>query len=387
MALGLAGGRGARVRGGPARALPGQPRRVPRGRPAGRAPAGRPHPPRPGRRPRHHRADGGRGHRRGGALPAPGRRPARRDLRGPHHPGGDRLRAGGRSGPTRTTWPQLRHFAEARAGRPGRDPRELHALVAAISRNAGLELFVDVFNRVAQLYSPDWQRFGSAVAEETAHAHARIAEAVMAGDAGLARSRMRKHLRGRGRLLPPPPLDPPAAPGLGGARPQSAQGKGAEAVARSITQTIVTEGLQPGRARRDRARADRARGCQPRRSCARRSGCSSTTRSPACAAGPGGGLFVDGAERRRRHRGGGHLPGPARHAAGRAGRAAHRRRGRDHRPGGRAHRRRGRRAAARGARSARSTPPTPSGPRPCTICTRPWRPRRTTGCWSWSPWC
>ena len=64
-----------------------------------------------------------------------------------------------------------------------------------ISGNPGLELFVDVFNRVAQLYSPDWQRLGSAVATETRHAHSMIAEAIMAGDAGLARNRMRKHLQ------------------------------------------------------------------------------------------------------------------------------------------------------------------------------------------------
>ena len=66
--------------------------------------------------------------------------------------------------------------------------------MAEISRNAGLALFVDVFNRVAQLYSPDWQNLGRAIGTETEHAHAKIAEALMAGDAGLARNRMRKHL-------------------------------------------------------------------------------------------------------------------------------------------------------------------------------------------------
>ena len=90
---------------------------------------------------------------------------------------------------------ELRQFAENKPIEPGSDPRGLHALVAAISRNAGLELFVDVFNRVAQLYSPDWQRLGTTIEKETRHAHAMIAEALMAGDAGLARSRMRKHLQ------------------------------------------------------------------------------------------------------------------------------------------------------------------------------------------------
>ncbi len=140
---------------------------------------------------------------------------------------------------------ELRRFVDDEPIAPDGDPREFHALVAAISRNAGLELFVDVFNRVAQLYSPDWQRFGSAIAKDTMHAHAMIAEAVMAGDAGLARNRMRKHLqaeadffrrrRSTRQLLPDSVV-----------LAQSGQAKGAEIVARNITQTIVTEGLPPG---------------------------------------------------------------------------------------------------------------------------------------------
>jgi DNA-binding FadR family transcriptional regulator len=139
----------------------------------------------------------------------------------------------------------LRVFAEAPSVDPEGDPREFHTLVAAISRNPALELFVDVFNRVAQLYSPDWKGFGASVAKETRHAHAMIAEALMAGDAGLARRRMRKHLqaeaeffqrrRSTRQLLPDSVV-----------LAESGQGKGAEAVARSITQTIVGRGMQPG---------------------------------------------------------------------------------------------------------------------------------------------
>ena len=139
----------------------------------------------------------------------------------------------------------LRRFAEEGPIEPGSDPRGLHLLVAEISRNAGLALFVDVFNQVAQLYSPDWQHFGRAIGVETEHAHAKIAEALMAGDAGLARNRMRKHLeaeadffrrrRSTRQLLPDSVV-----------LAQSAQGKGAEAVARHITQTVVAEDLQPG---------------------------------------------------------------------------------------------------------------------------------------------
>ncbi len=140
---------------------------------------------------------------------------------------------------------ELRRFVEEVPVERDGDPRELHALVAVISRNSGLELFVDVFNRVAQLYSPDWQKLGDAVGKETTHAHAMISEALMAGDSGLARHRMRKHLqaeaeffrrrRSTRQLLPDSVV-----------LAQSVQGKGAEVVARNITQAIVAEGMQPG---------------------------------------------------------------------------------------------------------------------------------------------
>src|SRR3984885_11331628 len=74
------------------------------------------------------------------------------------------------------------------------DPRALHALVASASRNPALELFVEVLNQAAQLYSSDWQSLGTKVGKETLHAHSRIAEAVIAGDAGLARLRLRTPL-------------------------------------------------------------------------------------------------------------------------------------------------------------------------------------------------
>ena len=140
---------------------------------------------------------------------------------------------------------ELRRFVEELPVEREGDPRELHALVAVISRNAGLELFVDVFNRVAQLYSPDWQKLGDTLGKETTHAHAMISEALIAGDSGLARNRMRKHLqaeaeffrrrRSTRQLLPDSVV-----------LAQSVQGKGAEVVARNITQAIVTEGMQPG---------------------------------------------------------------------------------------------------------------------------------------------
>ena len=83
------------------------------------------------------------------------------------------------------------------------------------------------------------------LATETAHAHARIAEAVIAGDAGLARHRMRRHLEAEGeflrrrrstQMLLPDDVVLIATPG----------GKRAEAVARDITMLVVVNGMRPG---------------------------------------------------------------------------------------------------------------------------------------------
>jgi DNA-binding FadR family transcriptional regulator len=141
--------------------------------------------------------------------------------------------------------PALGRFADDQALEPGSDPRDLHALVAAVSRNAALELFVDVFHQVAHLYAPDRPKLDRAIARESARAHAGIAEAVVAGDPGLARRRMREHLqaevdafrhrRSTSQLLPDSAV-----------LPEAVQGKGAEAVARTLTQTVVAENLQPG---------------------------------------------------------------------------------------------------------------------------------------------
>ncbi len=77
------------------------------------------------------------------------------------------------------------------------------------------------------------------------HAHARIAEALMAGDAGLAQKRMRKHRETEAELFrrrrPTRQLLPDSV-----VLAQSVGGKGAETVARNITQIIVTQGLRPG---------------------------------------------------------------------------------------------------------------------------------------------
>lgn len=141
---------------------------------------------------------------------------------------------------------RLRSFVDDAESQGRPDPRALHALVASISRNPAVELFVEVLNRVAMLYSSGWQNFGSTIHGETVHAHARIAEAVMSGDSGTARHRMRRHLEAEADYLrnrrSTRQLMPDSVVALG----QPGNGKRAEGVARRITQSIVTEGLQPG---------------------------------------------------------------------------------------------------------------------------------------------
>ena len=110
---------------------------------------------------------------------------------------------------------ELRRFVDEESVDDG-DPHELHALVAVISRNAGIELFIDIFDRVAQLYSADWQRLGSPVAKETTHAHASDRRGA---DGGRRRAGPQAHAEAPGggsRVLPATALDPSASAGLGG---------------------------------------------------------------------------------------------------------------------------------------------------------------------------
>lgn len=138
---------------------------------------------------------------------------------------------------------ELRRVIRNATTEPDRAPPEFHALIAAGSDNATLGLFIAVFDRVTQLYPPERRRHGSS-AEDALHAHVMIAEAVLAGNGGLARHRMRSHLeaeadsfgrRSTRQLLPDAVV-----------LADSGRGKGAEAVARHINQTVVTERLRPG---------------------------------------------------------------------------------------------------------------------------------------------
>lgn len=81
------------------------------------------------------------------------------------------------------------------------DYRELHALLARLTRNPALEFFVDLLNRVSVMFLDDPSLLDRDTISASAHAHTAIGEAVLAGDDGLARHRMRKHLRAEADYL------------------------------------------------------------------------------------------------------------------------------------------------------------------------------------------
>jgi DNA-binding FadR family transcriptional regulator len=125
------------------------------------------------------------------------------------------------------------------------DHRALHSLLASMTHNPVLELFVDTLNRVAAFYFSDRTSLGSGTLSASAHAHRRIADAVIASNDELARRRMRTHLRAeadyiRNRKGAAQILKPSHA--LRG----PAGSKRAEAVAREIFGGIVTDRLEPG---------------------------------------------------------------------------------------------------------------------------------------------
>ena len=81
------------------------------------------------------------------------------------------------------------------------DYRELHALLARFTHNPALEFFVDLLNRISTLFMNDPSLLGRGTISASAHAHSAIAESVLAGDEGLARHRMRKHLEAEAEYL------------------------------------------------------------------------------------------------------------------------------------------------------------------------------------------
>jgi DNA-binding FadR family transcriptional regulator len=125
------------------------------------------------------------------------------------------------------------------------DQRALHTLLARLTGNPALELFVEMLSRLSVFYFGDMSEVPHATVGAVGVAHRKIAEAVCAGDGGLARRRMTTHLRAeaefiRSRRNTRQALNPAAAiRGREG-------GKRAEAVARAIFGQVVEQGLEPG---------------------------------------------------------------------------------------------------------------------------------------------
>ena len=140
---------------------------------------------------------------------------------------------------------RLRALIDDEAAGRVTDARALHALLASITRNPALELFVESLNRLANFYFSDRKALGSTAMEASGHAHQRIADAVLAGNVGLASHRMAKHLQAeadhiRARKGARQILKPSAAiKGPSGS-------KRAEAVARELFGELIAAKLQPG---------------------------------------------------------------------------------------------------------------------------------------------
>jgi DNA-binding FadR family transcriptional regulator len=96
---------------------------------------------------------------------------------------------------------RLRELVNGEAAGIAGDYRALHSLLAAITKNPALELFVDILNTVSLLYFADPKSLTHKTLDDVAHAHSRIAEAVIGGDGGLARHRMRSHLEAEAEFL------------------------------------------------------------------------------------------------------------------------------------------------------------------------------------------
>lgn len=126
-----------------------------------------------------------------------------------------------------------------------RNPRTLHSALAEATRNPAFELFVDLLDKMTLLYMTDPAELTPKVRAEAQHAHDRIVDAVVAGDAEAARRRMRRHLDAEADFLRRRRSTHQILDG-GGAGSADAGEKRAEAVAREIFQAIMSGHLQPG---------------------------------------------------------------------------------------------------------------------------------------------
>jgi DNA-binding FadR family transcriptional regulator len=125
-----------------------------------------------------------------------------------------------------------------------RDRQALHSLLASLTGNPAIELFVDILNRVSVLYLRD-QGAVDGVSARTRAAHRAIADAVIAGDEARARQLMREHLGDEVKRLRRNHATRQMLPS-GVALSALAGQKRAEQVAREIFHVVVAGRLEPG---------------------------------------------------------------------------------------------------------------------------------------------
>ena len=77
----------------------------------------------------------------------------------------------------------------------------IHLVIAELTGNPALRLFVDVMARLTPGIPPSDPAAGAARQADVRNAHERIADAIVAGDSSLARHRMLRHLEGIGSYL------------------------------------------------------------------------------------------------------------------------------------------------------------------------------------------
>lgn len=140
---------------------------------------------------------------------------------------------------------QLRAIARWDLAAATVDPRHLHSVLASLSKNPALELFVEILNHATGSFLRDRALITPQDGRHSLDAHARIIDAVLSGSSGLAGHRMRRHLVAeadfiRKRRMSRQSLSPDEAIGAANGA------KRAEAISRSIFREVVDRGWPVG---------------------------------------------------------------------------------------------------------------------------------------------
>jgi DNA-binding FadR family transcriptional regulator len=140
---------------------------------------------------------------------------------------------------------RLRGHVDEESGGMTKDHRAMHSLLAGMTRNPALELFVDLLTRVMLMYLADASVVRPTELKDAAAAHRLITDAVIGGDTSLAKRRMRSHLEAeaaflRRRRSTRQVLD------AGVALKGPVGGKRAEELTREIFYGVVSGRLAPG---------------------------------------------------------------------------------------------------------------------------------------------